>query len=157
MVKDAITGIRTIRAESGVAPSKRVDAFVISPDAEARGIIEAHRSEFMNLARLAELTIQDAEAARPDHAGVKVLEGMEVAVPLKGLVDFGAEAERIQKAIAKSVKERDKINRKLSNPNFVDRAPAAVVQKDRERASELDAMLAKMDESLQRVQELAGN
>ncbi|MEC9465310.1 MAG: valine--tRNA ligase [Myxococcota bacterium] len=156
-VKDAITAIRTVRSESNVAPSKRVDArFFVSVD-EAATAIEAHRAEVCTLARLESMTIEAADAARPEHAGVKVLESFEVAIPLKGLVNFAEEAERLEKSILKSQKEREKIVKKLDNKNFVERAPKEVVEKDRARAAELEAMLVKMNESLSRARELAGS
>ena len=119
--------------------------------------IEGHRQEVCTLARLENLSIEAADAIRPEHAGVKVLESFEVAIPLKGLVNFAEEAERLEKSILKSEKEREKIVKKLSNKNFVERAPKEVVEKDRARAAELDAMLTKMNVSLSRAKELAAN
>ena len=80
-----------------------------------------------------------------------------MAIPLKGLVNFAEEAERLEKSILKSQKEREKIVKKLDNKNFVERAPKEVVEKDRARAAELEAMLVKMNESLSRARELAGS
>ena len=70
---------------------------------------------------------------------------------LEGLVDFEEEKSRIEKSIAKNQKDLDKINAKLGNEKFLSRAPAAVVEKDRARASELDAMISALNESLEKV------
>ena len=72
-------------------------------------------------------------------------------VSLEGLVDFEEEKSRIEKSIAKNQKDLDKINAKLGNEKFLSRAPAAVVEKDRARASELDAMISALNESLEKV------
>ena len=118
LVKDAITAIRTIKAESNVSPGKRVDTFICMRK-ETEQMLGAHESEIINLAKLNSLTIQDKDAPRPDQAGVKVMEHFEAAVPLKGLVDFTEEAARLQKSIDKHTAEHDKIAKKLSNENFV--------------------------------------
>ncbi|MBT6434831.1 MAG: valine--tRNA ligase [Deltaproteobacteria bacterium] len=155
LVKDAITAIRTVRAESGVAPSKRVEATLICLKPETQETLAGHEAEIVSLARLSTLTLQDTDAARPEQAGVKIMEHFEAAVPLKGLVDFGEEASRLEKSIEKHTKEHDKIAKKLANENFVARAPEHVVAKDRARVAELQTMLAKMNESLERVREMA--
>ena len=67
------------------------------------------------------------------------------------MVDFEEEKSRIEKSIAKNQKDLDKINAKLGNEKFLSRAPAAVVEKDRARASELDAMISALNESLEKV------
>ena len=70
---------------------------------------------------------------------------------LEGLVDFEEEKSRIEKSIAKNQKDLDKINAKLGNEKILSRAPAAVVEKDRARASELEAMISALNESLEKV------
>ena len=155
LVKDAITAIRTIRAESGVAPSKRMDATILCLKPSTQTILQSHESEILTLARLSSLTVTDSQAEKPPQAGIKVMEHFEAAVPLKGLVDFGEEAVRLEKSIEKHKKEHAKIQAKLSNENFVKRAPEKVVAKDRARVEELANMLGQMNENLTRVKELA--
>ena len=155
LVKDAITAIRTIKAESNVSPGKRVDATFICMRKETEQMLGAHESEIINLAKLNSLTIQDKDAPRPDQAGVKVMEHFEAAGPLTGLVDCTEEAARLQKSIDKHTAEHDKSAKKLSTENFVARAPEHVVAKDRARVAELQTMLTQMNESLDRVKEMA--
>ncbi|MEK7703965.1 MAG: valine--tRNA ligase [Myxococcota bacterium] len=151
LVKSAIVGVRTIRAESNVPPSKPMEAMLLVADKTARTRLEAHRGEIEYLARLTKLTIA-ADATRSDDMAVKVLEGMEVLVPLSGLVDFAEEAARIRKAIDKADKERERLTKKLSNEAFLAKAPADVVEKDKARATELAQMLGKLQDSLTRVE-----
>jgi valyl-tRNA synthetase len=147
LVQDAIIAIRTIRAESNVAPSKPIVAYVSVPDAEDRRRLALHAGEIKALARVETLTIA-AQVEKMANTAGKVLERMEVAVPLVGLVDFAEEAARIKKAIDKTAAERDRLVGKLGNASFVARAPPAVVEKDRARAAELEAMLVKLQASL---------
>ena len=157
LLQSAVVGIRNVRTESNVAPSKWVDAQLLVDDAEDRQLLQAHSQEVKALARVQTLDITTADASKPDHAGVKVLERLTVAVPLAGLVDFAAEAERLRKSIAKTRAEHDKLSKKLQNPKFLERAPADVVQKDRDRATELESMLTSMQENLQRVEAAAAS
>ena len=147
LVQDAIVAMRTIRAESNVAPSKLIASHVAVPDPEDRRRLTVHADEIRSMAKVETLTI----AARFDkmaNAAGKVLERMEIVVPLLGLVDFAEEAGRIKKAIDKAETERDRLLKKLANESFIARAPTTVVEKDRARAAELDTMLGKLRASL---------
>ncbi len=155
-VQNAIVGIRTVRAESNVPPSKEVDVVLLSNANDLRGILEKHTPEITKLARLGSLEIMvPGQYTRPSQAAVKVIEGLEVVVSLAGIIDFAKEVERLEKAIMKMAKERDKINAKLENENFVSRAPKEVVEKDRARSAELNVMLESLKESLGRAQTAA--
>jgi valyl-tRNA synthetase len=152
LVKEAIVGVRTIRAESNVMPSKAVEATLVVPERADRDRIVAHHDEIMHLARLQSLALVDQMPDRPKSAAVKVLGKMEVVVPLSGLVDFREEAARLKKAMQKTMEEHERLCKKLSNQSFIQKAPAAVVDKDKARAQELATMIKSMEDSLRRVE-----
>ncbi len=152
LVQDAIIGVRTVRAESNVPPGKPVEAIVVANKQADKQLLEHHADEICALARLSKLTLEAGEVSAPERAGVKVLERLQVFVPLSGLVDFAEEALRIRKAIDKTRAEHDRLAKKLENESFITRAPAAVVEKDRARVRELEDMLAKLSDSLVRAE-----
>ncbi len=76
---------------------------------------------------------------------------VEVVVPLEGIVDPGAEKAKLEKNLAKLVKDRDHLAKKLADPNFVSRAPAEVLEKDRARLAELEAAIEKLHLALRRL------
>jgi valyl-tRNA synthetase len=152
LVQDAIVGVRTIRSESNIAPGKPVEAMLVVANETDRARLEAHTAEITALARVAGLTIQVGDAGRPDKAGVKVFESVQVIVPLANLVDFAEEATRLRKAIDKAAGEHEKISKKLGNQGFLAKAPAEVVEKDRARVRELEEMLTKLKDSLRRAE-----
>ncbi|HXT95756.1 MAG TPA: hypothetical protein VN853_05625, partial [Polyangia bacterium] len=76
---------------------------------------------------------------------------VEVIVPLEGIVDPGAEKAKLEKNHAKLVKDRDYLAKKLADPNFVNRAPPEVLEKDRGRLAELEAAMEKLDLALKRL------
>ena len=154
-VQNAITGVRTIRADSGIPPGKQVEAILEVSSTAAESALARHADEITALARLAKLTIHAGDGRRPARAAVKVFEDVQVIVPLEGVVDAAEEAARLKKAIEKTGAERDRIAKKLANAGFLAKAPAEVVEKDRARVRELEEMLQKLEDSLRRT-EVAG-
>lgn len=143
MVQEAIVAIRTIRAELNIAPSLKLTAIIRPASDEARDTLEAQRHVLMVLARLETLII-DAEAVAPRVAANQVACGNEIIVPLSGAVDFAAEVARIEKELGKMDKELAMLEGKLANPNYVAKAPAEVVERDRTRIVELRDAKAKL-------------
>jgi valyl-tRNA synthetase len=146
LVQNAIVGVRTIRAESGIGPSKPVTATFASPVAGDRKILEAHGEEIRQLARLSEMKVAEtAPEARPGD-GAKVFE--RVTVLVHGAIDPGEARTRLERDLAKAKTEIDRITAKLGNEGFVSRAPPEVVAKERARKDELAAMITEMNERL---------
>ena len=106
----------------------------------------------MTLARLESLTL-DAAAEAPKVSASQVARGNEIIVPLTGAVDFAAEVARIEKELGKMEKERGMLQGKLGNANYVEKAPAEVVERDRNRVVELADAIAKLQALKTRFQE----
>jgi valyl-tRNA synthetase len=102
------------------------------------------------LAGLSELTIS-APGSKPPQSAAHVGAEMEIFVPLAGVLDLNEESARLKKEIAKVDSELSSLRRKLENPNFMARAPAEVVEKDRSRVEELGARKAKLEDNLERI------
>jgi valyl-tRNA synthetase len=110
-------------------------------------------SSIMGLARVGDLAI-GVGVEKPEDASIQVAGDVQIFVPLKGLVDVAAEEERLQKEIGKIEKEIELFSKKLENPSFVDRAPADVVAKEREKLAEVTAKKALLEESLEKIKTL---
>jgi valyl-tRNA synthetase len=87
-----------------------------------------------------------------DQLATALAGDVEVMVPLEGLVDTGAEKQKLEKDRAKLVSDRDYLAKKLNNPKFVERAPAEVLDKDRAKLAELETALQRLDTALSRLQ-----
>ncbi|MHB8877009.1 MAG: valine--tRNA ligase [Myxococcaceae bacterium] len=146
----AIDGIRTIRGESNLPPATRVQAIVQSPDEGIRDTLERWRGYLMPLAGLSGVSI-GPPGKKPAQSAAYVGERLEIFVPLAGVIDLAEERTRLAKEIARSEQELSSLEKKLSNPNFVARAPADVVEKDRARVAELGAKKTKLAENLRRI------
>ena len=135
-IQAAISAIRTIRAELNIPPSNRLAAIIRPSSSAAKAVLDMHRDVIIFLARLGSLTV-DAEAEAPKASASQVAAGNEIIVPLLGSVDLGAEVARLDKELVKLDKEHAMLSGKLANENYVSRAPAEVVTRDKARVAEL--------------------
>ena len=150
LIMDAIRGVRARRAEMNVPPSKKAQLTVstLERDVFTQGIPFLKR-----LAYASDVTVVGVADAGSDEA--MTAQGMvtvtthaaRIFMPLAELVDLEKEKARIQKELDKNRKELDKLETKLQNPGFVNKAPAQVVEAEKERAEKLRALIAKLEES----------
>ncbi len=151
LVQAAVSAIRNVRGEMNVPPARRVVALV-QGDGAAVAVLAAEAEAVSALAGLGSLEFLPADAPKPPQAALAVAPGLEIHLPLAGLIDLGEEARRLTKEIDKAEAEFARLAAKLANPQFTDKAPAAVVAKERARVAELTEALAKLRASLARVQ-----
>ena len=86
-----------------------------------------------NLGSIEQLTVKLTEATKPEQAVTAIVSGVEVYLPLKGLVDLEKEIARLEKELASLEKEISRLNGKLSNEGFISKAPQEVVAKEKEK------------------------
>jgi len=147
MVMDLILAIRNIRGEMNIAPSMQITV-IVKVENEALGEhLEKSAGYAKTLARIKELRIGVAED-KPKNVATAVIKGAEVYVPLEGILDLTSERDRLQKEIAKISKDIEVFSKKLSNKNFVDKAPKEVVEKDTAKLEEFKVKREKLEESL---------
>jgi valyl-tRNA synthetase len=147
MVMDLILAIRNIRGEMNIAPSMQINVIVKVETRELGDHLEKSAGYAKTLARIKELRIGVSEA-KPTSVATAVIAGAEVYVPLEGLLDLTQERDRLQKEIAKISKDIEVFSKKLSNKNFVDKAPKEVVEKDTAKLEEFKIKREKLEQSL---------
>ena len=161
-VQKFITGIRNLRGEYNVSPAQTL-AEVLVEDASATDKAHLSKHELLltggaaigSLTKVVSLTLLAAGSTPPPSA-VFLLGGMKVHVPLGSLIDKQAELDRLKKEIEKIRKELDKAQAKLANADFVDRAPAVVVEQEKQRVQDFQAALLNLDNQRAKVQALPG-
>ena len=144
MVIEAITAVRARRNEMNVVPSKKVHYTVATAHADT---FAAGKPFFLRLASASDVTIEAADAAPAEGTVEVVTHAARVFMPLAELVDFEKELARIAREKANAEKQLAGIEGKLSNENFVSKAPEAVVNAEREKAVKLRALIEKLDAS----------
>lgn len=150
-IKTAIKGIRNARAEMNIAPSRKANIIFVTKDNNIKEIIETGRRYFLNLASAEDIQIlNDKETIGEDNIGV-VLDRCEVFLPLKDLIDYDKEIERLEKEKERLEGEIKRVVGKLSNEGFVKKAPAKVVEEEREKQMKYEDMLNKVKERLDSI------
>ena len=150
LIMDAIRGVRARRAEMNVPPSKKAQLTVSTLE---RAVFEQGIPFLKRLAYASDVTVEGVADAGSDDA--MTAQGMvtvtthaaRLFMPLAELVDLEKENARIEKELKKNRAELDKLEAKLGNPGFVNKAPAHVVEAEQDRAEKLRALLAKLEES----------
>ena len=138
--------VRNIKAEVNLSGGKMVPVLLNNVNSETERRVKALDPFLRALARLESITIHQSGALPASAAGI--LDGVEIHIPLAGLIDVEAEKARLQKELTRLGDEIQRIQGKLGNAAFVDKAPAAVVQKERDRLAEVELAHQKMQQQL---------
>jgi valyl-tRNA synthetase len=142
-----ITKVRNIRSEVNVPQSSKVKLHLGTSDEAAKKLIAANADNIKRLGRVEELNTADTLPVIEASARA-VVAGIDLLIPLEGLIDFAKERDRISREISKRDNEANGLATRLGNPSFVERASAEVVQQARERHAELSTEIEKLRESL---------
>jgi valyl-tRNA synthetase len=143
-----ITAIRNIRGEMNISPSKKLAAIFNKGDANDKKLSESLKSYLVNIAKLTEITWLDGQAP----ASATALTGdLEILIPMSDLIDKDEEIQRLNKEIAKHEKDLAKIQGKLANKSFIDKAPEAVVAEEKDRLATCEQTLAKLKLQLDKI------
>lgn len=146
--KDLVRGIRNVRMEMEVPPSKKAKAYIVSGDAALRGVFETNKNAYSGLAGLSEVFVQEEKDGIGEDAVSVVIPGAVVYLPLEDLVDFEKEKERLIKEKARLEKELARSKGMLSNEKFLSKAPESKVQEEREKLLGYEQMMAQVEERL---------
>ena len=133
-LQNVITAVRNVRAEKNIPPSKELELLFKNGDDEDFRRAEENQTFLMKLAKLEKLTWLNEGDEEPMSV-TQLVGDMEILIPMAGFIDKDAEVERLVKSVEKLEKEIERVNNKLGNPGFTDKAPAAVIEKEIGRAS----------------------
>ena len=152
-LKQVIMGVRTIRGEMNIAPAKLLPVFFHNGTDDDQRRLEANRRFLTRLANLESITWLNAGDDKPMSA--TALAGkLEILVPMAGLIDKDAELARLQKEIDKIAKDFARVEGKLNNPEFVDKAPAEVVDKEKARMADMQTTIARLEQRKEEISRL---
>ena len=152
-LKGVIIGIRNIRGEMNISPAKQLPVLLQKGGAEDERRFNAYSGFLMSLAKLESIIWLKPEEEAPMSA-IQLVGDMQVLVPMAGLIDKDAEISRLQKEIDKRDQEIKRVEGKLNNPKFVDRAPADVVEKEKQKIAEHQAALNELQAQMNKIKAL---
>ncbi|GBF31209.1 valine--tRNA ligase [bacterium MnTg04] len=148
-----VLGVRQIRAEMDIAPAKPLPLILKNASAEDRNRLEKLQDFLSHIAKLESVRVLAGDESAPDSA-TALLGTMEILVPMAGVIDRDAELARLNKQIEKLDKDLQRSKQKLANPNFAANAPAAVVEKERQRVAEMEDAQTRWREQMEKVRKL---
>ncbi|MBB3062991.1 valine--tRNA ligase [Microbulbifer rhizosphaerae] len=152
-LKEVIEGVRNIRGEMNISPAKKIPLLLRGGSDTDRQLLEQTRNLLTKLASLESITC--LKQGEPAPASATALAGdLELLVPMAGLIDVEAESARLKKEIDKLEKELVRVQVKLSNPKFVDKAPAEVVAKEKDKLTEMQSAQMRLKQQLQALDNL---
>ncbi|WP_373185401.1 valine--tRNA ligase [Halopseudomonas sp.] len=152
-LKGLILGVRNIRGEMNVAPGKELELLLRNAGDEDRRRLQENEAFLKKLAKLSSVTVLAAGDEAPLSATALVGE-LEVLVPMAGLIDKTAELARLDKEIQRLEGEIKRIGGKLSNAGFVDKAPPAVIDKERGKLADAEKALCQLSEQRSHIASL---
>ncbi|MBV9210166.1 MAG: class I tRNA ligase family protein, partial [Acidobacteria bacterium] len=148
-VIDLISRVRNIRSEMNIKPSERVPLLIGATDESLRAVFAASTEQIARIARVSDTNITEKLDAPRASARAVLGGGAELAIPLEGLIDFAQERERLSKEQAKLRAELERLEKQLSNPQFVERAPAEKVEELRQRVADINQRLSALEQNLE--------
>ena len=154
-VQAFVLGVRQIRGEMNIKPSKLIPVLLRNASEQDKQYTERHRAYLERLAGLESITVL-AEGERPPEAAIALIGDLSILVPMAGLIDAAAEAERLGKQLAAAQKNLATAQKKLANENFVRNAPPEVVEQERTRIADQERTVTNLTAQLERVRRLFG-
>lgn len=149
---DLISRVRNIRSEMNIKPGERIPVLVGCKDEKLQNVYRASKDQITRLARASEFLVQENLKAPKAAARAVLVGGSEVAVPLEGLINFELELQRLQREQDKLLAETSKLEEQLSNPQFVERAPAQKVKDLRDRVADIAHRSARLAQTIEALQ-----
>jgi valyl-tRNA synthetase len=148
LLMGVITGIRNIRGEMNIPPSKKVNIVIDVAQKEEADFLSSNLAHIKALAKVEDTSITSG-IPKPEASATAVFGQNQIHVLLKGVLDFQEERKRLGKQIEKLEKDIEGLNRKLSNRGFLEKAPAEIVKEASERVESLSVKLEKLNRNLQ--------
>ncbi|MDE6015638.1 MAG: valine--tRNA ligase [Acetatifactor sp.] len=156
-IKEAVRGIRNIRSEMNVAPSRKASVYVFSEDEKVLATFTEGKLFFASLAGASDVTMVDAQMMQKDGAEITkdavsvVIPGATLYIPFAELVDIAQEIARLEKEKKRLEGELARVNGMLSNEKFISKAPAAKIAEEQEKRDKYTRMMEQVTERLEQL------
>lgn len=147
LIMEGIRSIRNVRSEMNVAPSKK-SKIIIVPTKEKTNAMEASREYFKSLAFASDVEIIDEKSCIPENAVSVVIDGVEMFMPLDELIDFKKEVERLNKEKEKAISEIKRVEGKLNNAGFMNKAPKKLIEEEISKKEKFEEILKTIESRL---------
>ena len=151
LIKEAVRGIRNVRAEMNVVPSRKSKVFIVSDDEYTRIVFSRSEVFLKTLAYASEISVQEGKEGIGSDAVSCVVEKATIYMPFADLVDVEKELERLRGEKDKMLKEIERVDKKLANQGFVSKAPQKVIDEEKAKGEKYRAKLSQIEERLKQL------
>lgn len=151
LMKEAVKGIRNVRSEMNVPPSRKANVIVVSEDDKIRRIFTESKVFFATLGYANEVEIQKDKIGISEDAVSTVIPGAVIYIPFAHLVDIEKEIERLNKEKARLEGELKRVNGMLANENFVKKAPESKIAEEKAKLEKYTAMMEQVTQRLEQL------
>ncbi len=152
-LKEFILGIRKIRGEMNIAPGKPLPCFIKNFSSQDKSYIDSNKSTLSTIAKLDSIDLLSPNDEEEESA-IALVGEMKILIPLAGLIDKGAEQDRLNKEIEKLLKLKSQFSAKLSNEKFINGAPEAIVNNEKEKLASTESALKDLEQQLEKISNL---
>ena len=149
-LQNIISAVRAVRSEMNLPPAKEVPLVVNCHDEAKLNVLESNRPSLERMARINSLSL-GTNLAKPRFSASSVVNGQDIFIPLEGLIDIGVERGRLEKEIFRLEGQLKAVLAKLDNPNFAGKAPAEVIQKEKDKQESFQQTIVKLRTSLDQL------
>ena len=149
-IMDIVKTIRNIKSDMNIPYSREIEIFLNIGDDDKLKLIKDNLYYIKSLIKTKSVNI-GKHIEKPEFSATGVLEGMEIFIPLKGIIDIDEEIKRLEKRLKKIINELDIASKKLSNQDFLNRAPDDIIQKEKSKANELRGIKERLQNNLQNL------
>ncbi|HEX9916572.1 MAG TPA: class I tRNA ligase family protein, partial [candidate division Zixibacteria bacterium] len=149
-VQKVVYAIRNIRSEMNIPPTVEIKVILKVDNRELLSILRENQQHITTLGRVDSLEM-GARIKKPSWAASAVIKDVEIFVPLEGVVDVEKERARLEKEIVRVADLLTKTNKKLSNEDFLKRAPGEIIEKEETKRGDYEKMIDKLNQNLERI------
>jgi len=149
VIMDVIGAVRNILSEFNIPPSSKSEIFVQVPDDNIKSLLSEQSGYIYRLASASKVFVEKSITKPASSATAVVSSGVEIYVPLAGLIDIDKEKERLTKNLDKAIADLERLTKRLADEAFISKAPENIITKERERKSEIEALKAKLEKNLE--------
>jgi valyl-tRNA synthetase len=150
---DFILGIRRIRGEMNIPPGKPLPVLLQNATNDDLKLLKSNEEYLLKLGRIESISLLEPNEKAPESA-ISLIGEMKILIPMAGLIDKDAEIARLEKEIKKINTDLPRIEGKLNNPKFIDKAPSDVIAKEKEKLATYLSLLHNLAEQLDKIQKL---
>lgn len=148
IIMDIIRSVRNILSEMNVPPSKKAEVLIQASDGNINGLLIENLNYIYRLANASKVIVEPV-IQKPSSSATAVVGEIEIYVPLAGLIDVEKEKDRLTKSLEKAIADLERINVRLSDESFLSKAPENIINKERERKADIEALKVKLEKNLE--------